>query len=162
MFSKISTSRPLRAVAGIVVAGGLALGLSACSPATNHYYGASDGTRVALPGNSLEVINLMILTSDSGDAVMVGAVHNRSNEDNSASIVSTDGSINKQFPVVAGGTTNLFTDGAPVTFTGFAPKAGSTVDATFSDAQGDTTTIHIPVFDGDLPEYKDYLPTAQG
>ncbi|WP_313276715.1 hypothetical protein [Timonella senegalensis] len=162
MFSKISTSRPLRAVAGIVVAGGLALGLSACSPATNHYYAASDGTRVALPSNSLEVVNLMILTSDSGKAVMVGAVHSNSAEDNTATIAATDGSVNVTVDVPANDTVNLYTDGSPVEFTNFAPKAGSTVEAAFSDTQGDTATIFIPVFDGDLPEYKDYLPTAQG
>jgi len=161
MFALFSASRPARVVASLAIAGGLTLGLSACSQVTTDiYYAPSDGTRVTLPTNTLEVINLMILTSDNGNAVLVGAIHNRTTESNTATITATDGSIDKSFTVDGGATLNLYKDGEPVTLTGFTAKAGSAVEATFSDAQGTSQTIHIPVFDGDLPEYQEYLPTA--
>ena len=161
MFSQISTSRPLRALTAAVVAGGIALGVSACSqPTTDLFYAPSDGTRVQLESGSMEVVNLMFLRSaDKDEAHLVGAVVNKGSEDNVASLVSEDGTLNTQIPVLAYGTTNLFTDlDQPALVENFTAPAGSNVTVTFSDQQGTSAQIHIPVLDGSLPEYAQYVP----
>ncbi|WP_435298565.1 hypothetical protein [Timonella sp. A28] len=163
MFSQISASRSLRAVAGAFVAGGLVFGTAACAPSTTDlYYAASDGTRATLDSKTLEVINLMVLTSgEDGKAVLLGAVHNKTEEDNVAQLSADDGSINLTIPLAGEETINLYTDeDKQVTFSGFSPKPGSTIDVTFSDNAGSSKVVHVPVFDGTLPEYKDFAPTA--
>lgn len=160
MFSKL-TSRPARAVASALLAGGLVLGTAACAPSTTDlYYGASDGTRATLDAGTLEVINLMILTAGEGKTAEIhGGLHNQTGTDDVANIVSVDGSLNLTVPVSAQDTVNFSTDDvAGAELSAFPAKPGTNVEATFTDQAGNTKTIFIPVLDGTLPEYKDYAP----
>lgn len=162
MFSNFA-HRPVRAVATALVAGGLVLGTAACAPSTTDiYYGASDGTRVTLEAETLEVINLMILSSgEGGQAVVHGAVHNTTaSTDDVATLKSEDGAVNLTVPVAAGATVNLSTDNVAGTeIATLSAQPGSTLSVQFSDQAGNTVELHVPVLDASLPEYKDYIPS---
>jgi hypothetical protein len=160
MFSPLA-SRPARFAAAALVAGGLVLGTAACTPnTTDLYYGASDGTRVALEANTLEVINLMILTSGEGGVAEVhGAVHNKTTNDEVARIVGADGELDLSIPLSSRETVNFSTDEVDATTIGrFSAKPGSSYSATLTDQAGNSIELHIPVLDGTLPEYQDSAP----
>ncbi|MFD2841476.1 hypothetical protein ACFSYH_12995 [Populibacterium corticicola] len=155
-------SRPLRVVAGAALAGGLVLGVTACAPSTTDlYYAASDGTRVTLDEGTVEVINLMILTSGEGGTAHVhGAIKNHTTDDNVASLVSEDGALNLQVELSSQQTVNLSNDDVAGTeIADFPAKPGSTLDVQLSDAAGNAKVVHVPVLDGTLPEYQDHAPT---
>lgn len=155
-----STQPVRRRLSALAVAGGLIVSVAACAPAqTAHYYGASDGTRVALDSGTLEVINMMVVVDSDGTGYLLGAVHNDSTQDHTATLTTQDGSLNEAYQIPAGGTINLSTDTEiPVLDTVSVPS-GANLTVTLSDSAGDSHDIPVPVLEGSLPEYQEFLET---
>lgn len=158
MFSNLRTRRSARTISSALLAGGLALGVAACAPATTDlFYAASDGTRVQLESGTLEAVNLMVISGPSGDAQLVGALVNKTNADQTATLVAEDGSINIQVDLSAHKTLNFFTEGTDgAALSNFTAAPGSTLSVQLTDGAGDTAELHVPIMDGSLPEYSEY------
>ena len=161
MFSHVTFSRPVRAVLGAVLAGGLAFGATACSPSTtDRFYAPSDGLRVALD-SKIEAQNLMLLSNGSGaPAVVAGALKNYSDQDSAVRIAANDGSFELVFEIAAGELINFTENNVPtVMIDSLDAMPGSNVLATFEDPEGNTADLFIPVLNGELSYYEDLVPT---
>lgn len=160
MFTQVTASRPVRAVVGAVLAGGLALGTAACAPSqTDIHYAPSDGIRIALD-SGIETQNFMLISNGNGaPAVVGGALKNYSNEDSAVRIAATDGSFEMIFEIAAGELINFTENNEPTQIIeSLNAMPGSNVVATFEDMAGNIAELNIPVLDGTLEEYAPLVP----
>jgi len=149
-----------RLVALIALGGTLTLaGCSVASPITTaHPYAPSDGIRVAVT-DEVAVENLMILTEGEGqEGHLLGAVVNRSGEDVEVSFSFEGGSGSVPVRVDAGDFVN-FTD-AGITISNVDAAPGATVTTTVSAPTAGDTEVHVPVLDGTIPPYDEFLGQA--
>lgn len=146
--------RPARALAILAVplAAGLLGGCGFASPIqTQQTYAASDGVRVQL-SDDVRIENLLLLTAAEGEpGRLLGAVVNGSGDDATVSI-DVGGEVT-EVHVAAGQTANL-ADEEPLAAVGAAP--GATIEVSIEFAG--TTVRAIPVLDGTIPPYDEYLP----
>lgn len=153
------SARPARttlAVAG-AVAGALLLG--ACAPITTQMaYAPSDGVRVDFEDADVRGLNLLVVSAAEGEqGAVLGALANKTAEDVEF-ILTTPGAGPVNIAVPANDTVYLGTeDGVDVMLGTIATIPGGYLDATLS-AAGATEEFALPVFDGTLPEYADYVP----
>lgn len=147
-----------RRVLGAAAAAALALTMSGCAFAspisTQDAYAPSDGARVVLSQGSSDVRaeNVMILTAGEGEAAQIfGVLANDSGTDATV-VVDVEGQ-GSEVEVPAGGTVDL-SELDP--FEGLSAAPGATVEAAFT-YEG-TVTKAIPVLDGTLAPYDEYLP----
>ncbi|MFD6445532.1 hypothetical protein ACFWEJ_10530 [Promicromonospora sp. NPDC060204] len=148
------------AVAAVLAAG--ALLLAACAPTTTTKpYDPSDGVGVSVLGEEdtdLRGINLMVVSAAEGEAGNVlGALANETADDASFTL-QAPGAAPVIVEVPAGGTVYLGTEtgeAALLDTVGAAP--GNYLDATLTVGT-DTKEFQLPVLDGTLSEYADYLP----
>lgn len=157
----VRTSSPIRVGVTGALAAALVFGASACaSTQTQHYYGASDGTRITLDSGTIEVVNLMVVVDDDNTGYLLGAVHNDSQGAETATLTAADSGLSLQVDLGPGATTNFTTDTEPPTLPTVAVPAGGNLIVTVSDAQGVSADVAVPVVDGSLPEYADFLATV--
>ena len=148
-----------RRVLGAAAAAAFALTMSGCafaSPVSTQLdYAPSDGARVVLSqgGAQVRVENMMILTAGEGEAAQVfGMLANDSGED--ATVAVQIGEEMDEIEVPAGGTADLAAEIDP--YEGLDLVPGATVEVAF-DYEG-VVTHSIPVLDGTLAPYDEYLP----
>ncbi|GAA1730582.1 hypothetical protein GCM10009809_27680 [Isoptericola hypogeus] len=158
------SARPARTVVVAASAAAGALLLAACSPTTTTLpYAASDGARVNLT-DSVRGLNLMVVTEGEGmPGAILGALANDSAETVDFELAPA-GAAPLSVSVPAGQTIYLSAqqDGDQVldaTIDAVATIPGTNLEATLSGAGADED-FFLPVFDGSLPEYADYLPEA--
>jgi hypothetical protein len=156
--------RGARTIAVTAVSAAGALLLAACaSNTTTLTYDPSDGVGVSVLGEEdtdLRGINLMVVSAAEGEAGNVlGALANETADDASFTL-GAPGASPVTVAVPAGGTVYLGTaTGEAVQLDTVGAAPGDYVDATLT-VGGDTKEFQLPVFDGTLPEYADYLPIA--
>jgi hypothetical protein len=149
-----------RLAALIALGGTLTLaGCSVASPITTAQpYAPSDGIRVAVT-DDVSVENLMILTEGEGEpGHLLGAVVNRSSEDVEISFSFEGGSASVPVRVDAGDYVN-FTD-AGITTQSVDAAPGSTISTTVSDPTVGDFQAEVPVLDGTIPPYDEFLDQA--
>ncbi|GAA1994922.1 hypothetical protein GCM10009718_36160 [Isoptericola halotolerans] len=149
-------ARPTLAVAG-AAAGALLLG--ACAPLTTQLpYAPSDGSRVDLEGVDARGVNLMVVSAAEGEqGTLLGALAN-STPDDVEFVLETPGNDAVSIRVGARETVYLGTeDGEQAMLGTVATIPGGNLEATLS-AAGASEDFYLPVLDGTLPEYVDYLP----
>ena len=164
MASARPSRRPWSRTRTTVVTSGLAvLALSGCS-ATNpittaEAYNVVDGVQVDL-GGDVGIRNLLVLSSGEGEpGVMTGALANQSREDVEVEL-ATEGGDQVTVDVPAGGTVLLGgEDGEEIEIDSVEVMPGALLTVTASTPQGGSHEIRVPVFDGTLPEYAEYVPT---
>lgn len=148
------------AVAGVSAAG--ALLLAACAPTTTTLnYDPSDGVGVSVLGadnTELRGINLLVVSAAEGEpGNVLGALSNTSAEDATFTLQSP-GAGPLVVEVPAGDTVYLNSEaGEPALIDLVTAAPGDYLDATLS-VGADTKEFQLPVFDGTLPEYADYVP----
>jgi hypothetical protein len=157
------SARPARTVVAASVMTGTLL-LAACSPTiTTKPYAASDGVRVDLT-DQVRGINLMVVSEGDGEpGAVLGALANDSSEAVDF-VLAAEGAEPISLNVPAGGTVYLGADqeGDQVVdaqLGSVATHAGGDLDATLSGA-GVDEDFFLPVMDGTLPEYADYVPNT--
>jgi hypothetical protein len=125
---------------------------------TAEQYAASDGTMADL--GPLQLRNIMVI-SDGEDKPgrVIGAVYNTSPKDASLTISGADGSQTK-VPVKQN--SYLLLEGAnEAILSKSGAKPGSIVELNISeDATNETAKFKVPVLDGTIVDYKEYLPAA--
>lgn len=161
---RATAARGARTIALAAVSATGALLLAACAPTTTDLnYDPSDGVGVSVLGeenSDLRGINLMVVSAAEGEAGNVlGALANETADDASFTL-EAPGAAPVTVDVPAGGTVYLGTEtGEAVQLDTVGAAPGDYVDATLT-VGGDSKEFQLPVFDGTLPEYADYLPVA--
>ncbi|MGI5188306.1 hypothetical protein ACQEVI_09205 [Promicromonospora sp. CA-289599] len=164
MSRRATAARGARTIALAAVSATGALLLAACAPTTTDLnYDPSDGAGVSVLGEEnrdLRGINLMVVSAAEGEAGNVlGALANETADDASFTL-GAPGASPVTVDVPAGGTVYLGTEtGEAVQLDTVGAAPGDYLDATLT-VGGDSKGFQLPVFDGTLPEYADYLPVA--
>lgn len=149
---------PRRLLAGLI-AGMLALSaLSGCTPLspvkTQKSYAASDGVRAQF--DDLRVENLLVLTAEPGAPAQVfGTLVNNSHQPATFTIQLGEQVIVEQ-EVAADSQVKLPLEESPVLEGDFKP--GAMVDGTVKVDSGDMQDVAVPVLDGTIAPYDEYLP----
>lgn len=151
----------IRTASSILVAGLLAVGATGCGLVTNQAttkdYSASDGVNGPMV-EGVRVVNLLGLTDDGVDVNFIGSIVNDSKDDVAVSFESVDDtSINATIRVDAGLTVRLGID-EDLLFVGLNAAAGSITPIYVQHGAAPGSQLLVPVLNGDLPEYADYLP----
>ncbi len=145
------------AIAAAMLGVGLVLGgCTATNPITTQYsYAPSDGIRVEVT-DRVSVENLLVLTEGEGQpGHVLGAVVNRSPQDMYVSLTLGKSGTAIPVHVPAGGEVNLSAENVTTPSVGVQP--GATLPATVGAAGVGEISVEVPVLDGTLPAYKDYL-----
>lgn len=149
---------PLAAAA--LVVGSLALtGCSVVNPITTQGpYAPSDGVRVEV-ADRVSVENLMVLTAGKGEVGRVlGAVVNRSGKD--VEVTLDLGEDGRPIPVgVAAGETVNLTD-ADISLAKVPVAPGAVLDSLIGATGSGDVAVPVPVLDGTIPPYDEYLAGA--
>ncbi|GAA2179232.1 hypothetical protein GCM10009847_12430 [Leucobacter tardus] len=160
----------LRTVSAIVLAAGLTVGASGCSliapVATSIPYAPSDGIDVTVGG--ADVRNMMLIADESGEnfnVVFTGV--NTGSEDIELTVNMEHGGsgfASAEFTLEPG--TTLFGDPEGEMEPTLVPlddvQPGETVAAFFQVAGEDEVEHNIPVLDGTLQEYRDFVIDGSG
>ncbi len=124
---------------------------------TTHQYSASDGIKADL--GQLQLRNMLIVASGEKESGrVIGAVFNQSTSDATLTISGANGA-QTEIPVKAQSETYLNgqSDAAILSSAGAAP--GGLASVTIRSGS-DSAQINVPVVDGTLPEYRQYIPTS--
>ncbi|WP_275005676.1 hypothetical protein [Promicromonospora iranensis] len=165
MSRRATAVRGARTIALAAVSATGALLLAACSPTTTTLnYDPSDGVGVSVLGEenrNLRGINLMVVSAAEGEAGnLLGALANETAEDASFTL-EAPGASPVTVDVPAGGTVYLGTEsGEAVELDAVGAAPGNYVAATLT-VGSDSKEFQLPVFDGTLPEYADYVPAGE-
>jgi hypothetical protein len=148
------------ATALLVAAATALVGCAGNPPQTQLEYDPSDGLSVRV--GDVHLLNLIVLTEDGEDGNLIGAAVNRSEDDIDLVIqYESDGErtdVTVELP--ADSTLHLGSgEDGQLLLPGIGVDPGELVSLYFQygDEQGKQKSI--PVLDGSLPEYSDYLPT---
>ncbi|MBD8079101.1 hypothetical protein [Cellulosimicrobium arenosum] len=161
--TRTSTSRAARTsrfwAVPVVVASVAAV--AACSPVlTTKEYSPSDGVRVDLTAD-VRGLNLMLVSEGDGAAgTLIGAFANDSTQDVTVGVAPLGGAA-LEVPVAGGETVYLGTEeGFEAVLGTVDATPGGVLPVTVTSSTGETADVELPVLDGTLPEYEDFLPTA--
>lgn len=153
--------------AALILAAAASLTLGGCGLTTpittQRAYAASDGVRVAV-SDDVRVENLLVLTeSPEGPAVLIGMLVNDSRTETvTMTLTDAEGTEIVASELAPHSFDNL--NDAPVEFPDAEAVPGSTVPVTVQVPGLDATTAAVPVLDGTLEEYQQYmdeLPAAE-
>lgn len=138
----------------------LAGGCAVMNPITTaHPYAPSDGIRVPL-NQALVVENLMVLTDGDGTSGhILGAVVNRSNEP--AEVSLTIGEGGSPIPVRIDAQDEVNLTNAGITAESLEAEPGAVVPSVVSSESSGDMTVQVPVLDGTIPPYDDYLEAVE-
>lgn len=150
-------NRGRRAVAAAALAM-LALGVTSCGAineqATTFQYAASDG--IVLNVAELEVRNMLIVTKSANDeARLLGSLINNTATDQTLDLKLATGSVSIKVPAKSVVALEQDANKTLLPATGVMP--GKQAPATFS-VGGSSDDIGIPVVDGTLAEYRQFVP----
>lgn len=150
-------NRARRAVAAAALAV-LALGVTSCGAineqATSFQYAASDG--IVLNVADLEVRNLMLVSKSANDeARLIGSIINPSATAQTLNLKLSTGSVS--IPVPAKSVVDLEKDANEKVLSATGVTPGLQAPATLS-IDGSSATAKIPVVDGTLEEYRQFVP----
>lgn len=159
----------LRTVSAIVLAAGLTVGATGCSliapVATSTPYAPSDGVNVSIGG--ADIRNIMLIEDESGENFnVVFSSVNTGADDLPLTINferSGSGFASADFTIEPGSTLfgNPEGDTPPTLVSLGDVSPGETVTAFFQVPGADEVEYDIPVLDGTLEEYRDYVLSDQ-
>lgn len=162
------TTLKIRIASSIALAAALALGATGCSliapQGTLEPYAPSDGVDVNVEG--IDVRNIMLIADETGENFnVVYTAMNRTGQEQALtmSFVAENGDkASADFTVPAGTTAfgNPAGEVAPVLVSMPGVVIGSTVSAYFQLAGAPEVEYNVPVLDGTLVEYQDYVLPA--
>lgn len=150
--------RPLVAVALAVM-----FVLGACTPPTTmNQYAAGDGARANL-GSQVKVENLLVITEAEGSAgTLVGGVVNLWEQEAEVSLSVQDLGEAVTVTVDPKATLLLHPEHESVVLPSVPVPPGATLEVQISTGNSGSVTVPVPVLDGTMDPYQDYLPDSEG
>ncbi|MBD7956344.1 DNA modification methylase [Microbacterium sp. Sa4CUA7] len=150
-----------RLLASLALGAAVVLGATGCSiispQATTIPYSPSDGVNVPDSG-PVDVLNAMVIANEDGSAGnFIAALVNNSLEQQVV-VIALEGGAAEIVTLAGGESVSLGVDEDPILFTdlGFAP--GATAPMAFQSGDGEGVVAEIPVLDGALPYYSEFVP----
>ncbi|QOR71421.1 hypothetical protein IM660_03735 [Ruania alkalisoli] len=154
-----------RLVAALTLAAATAVGVGACSPITTmQSYAPSDGVQGELEGGDVRVLveNLMVLSAEEGaPGTVLGALVNRGAEAVEVTLSNAEVTGGIQLTVEADSTLLLSPDHEDVVFPAVPVPPGAVLELQVSTEQTGSITLPVPVLNGDIPPYGEYLPSSE-
>ncbi|RLK47409.1 DNA modification methylase [Microbacterium telephonicum] len=150
-----------RLIAPLALGLALTFGVAGCSmvspQATTIAYSPSDGVNVADSG-PLIVRNALVIADEDGEqGNFLAAIIN--DTDDAATLHIGVGADHQTVRVPARTTVSLGVDGVdPLLFEGLDSKPGTDVEISFQSGDGEGVATAIPVLDGTLPQYAEFVP----
>ncbi|WP_157157062.1 MULTISPECIES: hypothetical protein [unclassified Diaminobutyricimonas] len=149
-----------RFISAAALAGAFALGLSGCSyvtpQATTVEYSASDGVNGTV--GDVQISNLLALSEDGADVALVGRLMNNGDSNAQVKIASVDfPEISTTVSVPEGEYVDLGADESFI-LEDIDGEVGGDLHLFVQYGDSEPTTLNVPVLDGALPEYEQYLP----
>ena len=151
------SSRLRRPLIALVIA--LAFAIAGCAPDTTmRSYAAGDGARADL-ANQIRAENVLIISEAEGSpGTVVGSIVNEWSQDAEVSL-TVDGlgeSITVTLPGSA--TVILSPDHESIVLPSVPVPPGAVLNVQISTTESGSVTLPIPVLDGSMDPYQDYLP----
>ncbi|WP_314506146.1 DNA modification methylase [uncultured Microbacterium sp.] len=153
-----------RLIASLAVSALVVLGTSGCAlvstQATQLQYSASDGVNIPHSG-PLDVRNVLVVTEDGVDGVLVAAIVNTTSEPQTLNIEYGEGSdkTSEKIRVPANGVVSLGTDETDaLPLEGIDSALGTNLPMFFQSGDSEGVLYAVPVLDGSLDYYGDLLP----
>ena len=153
-----------RLIASLAVSALVVLGTSGCAlvstQATQLQYSASDGVNIPHSG-PLDVRNVLVVTEDGVDGVLVAAIVNTTSEPQTLNIEYGEGSdkTSEKIRVPANGVVSLGTDETDaLPLEGIDSAPGTNLPMFFQSGDSEGVLYAVPVLDGSLDYYGDLLP----
>lgn len=156
--------KTLRIVSSVALAAAIAVGATGCNliapQGTTEVYAPSDGVDVNLSG--VDVRNILLVEDDSGqnfNVVFTGVNSGEAPALLRITFTSGNAEASGDFQLEVGSTSfgNPSSEIAPTLVTLPGAQAGGTVEAYFEVAGGGTQKLEVPIVDGTLEEYRDYV-----
>lgn len=152
-----------RLIASVVLAASVVLGTSACnlvSPqTTTKQYDASDGVSGRV--GDLKIRNAVIITGDGTDGNLLVAVTNEGGAHALTIQYGEDDSDTVETLIPKESTVSFGADGEePLLLEGIDAEPGSLLTVFFQYGEETGVELLVPVLDGALPEYSEFVPSG--
>ncbi|MCT9821065.1 DNA modification methylase [Microbacterium sp. W1N] len=151
-----------RLIAPLALGLALTFGATGCSmvapQATTISYSPSDGVNVPDSG-PLIVRNALVIADESGEAGNLLAAVINDTDDGVTLNIGVAGDF-QTLRVPARTTVSLGVDVDPLLIENLDSKPGSDVEISFQSGDGEGVATAIPVLDGTLPQYEEFVPRA--
>ncbi|MFJ3959050.1 hypothetical protein [Arthrobacter sp. NPDC090010] len=149
-----------RALAAAALGVGLLAATTACSATspqqTTHQYAASDGVNAQFA--DIKIRNAVVISDgEKHPGRLLGTFFNGSSQDVLVTVNGAEGS-QTEVRVKANNEVSLDAASDPAILSTTGAAAGALVQLKFS-GEGQSTSIEVPVLDGTLSEYRQYLPS---
>lgn len=170
---RFSATKPAKRVAVLAALGVGLLTATGCgyinAQQTTHVYSASDGVRADV--GSLQLRNMLIVSADAaptasasagsagGPGRLVGTVFNPTDQD--MTLTFKDGSSTVRVDVPKKGEVQLAKPGSNVTLAHAGGIPGALAKVSFT-AGSTSQDVEVPIVDGTLSEYRQYIPSPSG
>lgn len=150
-----------RLLASLALGAAVVVGATGCNmiapQATTISYSPSDGVNIP-PSGPVEVRNAMVIANEDGTlGNFIGALVNTSLEAQEITIAIENGEA-ETFVLPAGEAVSLGVDVDPILFTDLGVPAGATVPMAFQSGDATGALVDVPVLDGALPYYSEFVP----
>ncbi len=152
-----------RLIASFAVGVAVALGATGCNmiapQATTIPYSPSDGVSVPDSG-PLKVRNALIVADENGRVGnLVAAIVNDTDDEHTLNIAFNGNT--ETLRVNARSIVSLGTEGErPLLLSGLDSKPGTDIPVTFQSGEGTAVEFAVPILDGALPYYAEFVPGA--
>lgn len=152
-----------RRLAPLALGAAILLGATGCSmvspQATTIPYSPSDGVNVPASG-PLQVRNAMVIANEDGTlGNFIGAIVNDTDSAETLNVGIAGRVATVQVP--ARSVVSLGVDGAqPLFIDSLGAAPGDNVEMAFQSGDGTGVEVAVPVLDGTLPQYAEFVPVA--
>jgi hypothetical protein len=149
-----------RLIASLALGAAVVLGATGCNmlapQATTIQYSASDGVNIPDSG-PLKVRNALIIANEDGTlGNLIAGVVNDTDDDLTLNVSIAGQS--QQLAVAANSSVSLGIDSAPMLFDEVG-EPGADIEASFQSGDGEGVRVNVPILDGTLPYYTEFVPT---
>lgn len=154
------SARLRRPLIALIVAAALAI--AGCSPNTTmRSYAAGDGARTDL-ANQVRAENMLIIAEAEGSpGTLVGALVNQWSQDTQISLSVEELGESITITLPGSSTVILGPEHESVVLPSVPAPTGSVLTVQISTTESGSVTLPIPVLDGTLDPYQDYLPETE-
>jgi len=153
-----------RLAASLIISVAVITGATGCSMispvATKIDYSPSDGVNVPDSGTILVRNAFIVATEDGSNGNLIAAFINESDKNDSVSI-EVDGLSPLLVKVPVGEPVSLGANTDPLLIEGLDAMPGSTVAVYFQSGAAEGELVQVPVLDGSLSYYAEFVPTTK-